>query len=68
MISLYEVWGMHLISRFPCVIAFQIAFPFEEILELFLSSMMSVASYLLHFIFRFSCDKVRWWSGVVGSM
>ena len=50
MISLYKVWGVHLVSWFLGVIAFQVAFPFEEILELFLLSMTSVASYLLHLV------------------
>src|SRR5579863_8592293 len=68
MISLYEVWGVYLVSWFPGVIALWVAFPFEEILELFSPSMTSVASYLLHFIFRFSRDKVRWGSGIVGSV
>src|SRR5579863_7749949 len=68
MISLYEVWGMYLVSWFPGVIALRVALPFEEILELFLLCMTSVASYLLHFVFRFSRDKVRWWSGIVGSV
>src|SRR5579863_700089 len=68
MISLHEVWGMYLVSWLPGVIAFRVALPFEEILELFSPSMMSVAPYLLHFIFRFSQDKVRWWPGIVGSV
>src|SRR5579863_10670853 len=56
---------MYLVSWFPSVIALWIALPFEEILELFSPSMTSVAPYLLHFIFRFSQDKVRRWPGVV---
>ena len=68
MISLYEIWGVYLVSWFPSVIAFRIALPFEEILELFSPSMTSVAPYLLHFVFRLSRDKVRWWSGVIGSV
>ena len=68
MISFYEVWGVYLVSWFPSVIALRISFPFEEILELFSSTMTSVASYLFHLIFCFSCNKVRWWSGIVGSV
>ena len=68
MISLYEIWGVYLVSWFPSVIAFRIALPFEEILELFSPSMTSVAPYLLHFVFRLSRDKVRWWPRIVGSM
>ena len=68
MISLYEIRGVYLISWLPGVIALRVSFPFEEILELFPSSMTSVAPYLLHLVLCFSRDKVRWWSGVVGSM
>src|SRR5579863_4592431 len=68
MISLYQVGGMYLVSWFPGVITFRVAFPFEEILELLSSTMTSVAPYLLHLILCFSCDKVRWVSGVIRSM
>ena len=68
MISLYEIWGMYLVSWFPGIVTFRVSFPLEEILELFSPPMTSVVSYLLHLILRFSCDKVRWGSGVVGSV
>jgi len=67
-ISLYQVGGVYLVSWLPGVIAFRVALPFEEILELLSSTMTSVAPYLLHLILRFSCDKVRWRSGVVRSV
>ena len=54
MISLYEIWSMYLVSWFPGVIALQISFPLEEILELFSLSIMSVVPYLLHLVLRFS--------------
>jgi len=54
MISLHEVWGVYLVSWFPGVIALWVSLPFEEILELFSPSMMSVASYLLHLVLCFS--------------
>ena len=54
MISLYQLGGVHLVSGFPGIVTFWIAFPFEEVLELFSPPMMSVASYLLHLILRFS--------------
>ena len=68
MISLYEIWGMYLVGWLPSVIALWVSLPLKEVLELFLLPMTSVASYLLHFVFRFSRHKVRWWSGIVGSM
>src|SRR5579863_7084386 len=68
MISLYEIWGVYLVSWFPGVITFRVAFPLKEVLELFSPPMTLVAPYLLHLVFRFSRDKVRWWSGIVGSV
>jgi len=53
MISLYEVWSVYLISWFPGVIAFQVSLPLEEILEVFPSTMMLVALYLLHLVLCF---------------
>ena len=50
---------------FPGVVTFGVSFPFDEILERSGSSMTSVAEDTLHFIFFFSSDKVRWWSGEV---
>jgi hypothetical protein len=32
-ISLDEVWGMNLVSRFPCVIRFWVFLPLDEVLE-----------------------------------
>jgi len=63
-----EVGHMDLISVFPSVIAFGISLPFDEVLELSRVSMTSVASYQLHFVFRFSINQVRRWSGEVGAM
>jgi len=54
MISFYQVGGVYLISWFPSIVTFRVAFPLEEILELFSPSVTSVAPYLLHFVFRFS--------------
>jgi len=34
LIMLDKLRGVDLISRFPCVVAFRVAFPFYEILEL----------------------------------
>jgi hypothetical protein len=42
--------------------------PLDQVLELFVVSIILVAVDLLHFIFSFSVDKVRWWPGEVRSM
>jgi len=60
--------GMDLISRLPCVVAFRVALPFDEILKFSRASELLVCDYLFDFIFIFSVDKVRWWSGEVWTM
>ena len=66
MIEFDEFWGVHLISWFPCVVAFRVPFPLDEILELSSPTMASVVNNALHFILLFTIDQVRWWSGEVG--
>jgi len=68
MIKFDEVRGMGLIGIFPSVITFGVSLPFDEILELSRASMTSVASYQLHFVFCFSINQVRRWSGKVGAV
>jgi hypothetical protein len=67
-IGLYKFRGMDPSCWFPHVVAFWVSLPFDKVLELSSVSMMSVAPYLLHFIFFFSTDKVRWRPGIVCSM
>ncbi len=65
LIMLDKFRGMDLISRFPCVVAFGVALPFDEILKLLCSSKLSVCDYSFNFILIFSVNKVRWWLGEV---
>ena len=68
MVSFYEVRCVYGVGWFPRVVAFRVAEPFDKVLEGSGASMMSVASYLFHFVLLFSVDKVRWWSGEVRSV
>jgi hypothetical protein len=68
MVCLKEFRGVYLVSWFPGVVTFRVSFPFEKVLELSGSSVMSVAPYLLHFVFFFASHEVRWWSREVWSM
>ena len=68
MIEFDKFRGMHLVSWFPCVVTFRVPFPFDEILESSSPSMTSVVNDAFHFIFFFSINQVRWWSGEVGSV
>ncbi len=60
--------GMDLISWFPCVVAFGVSLPFDEILESFRLSKLSVCDDLFDFVFIFSVNEVRGWPGEVWAM
>jgi hypothetical protein len=63
-----ETQGMNLIGLFPSVIAFRIAFPFDQILQGLLLPPGPVGMYLLHFIFCLSINQIWWWPGEVRPM
>ncbi len=65
LIMLDKFRGMNLVSWFPCVVAFGISFPFDEVLQPFRPSELSVCDDSFNFVFFFSIDKVRRWSGEV---
>ena len=56
MIEFDELWGMHLISWFPCVVTFRVPFPLDEILEPPSPTMMLVVNNALHFILLFTIN------------
>ncbi len=60
-----KIGGMDLISWFPCVVAFGVSFPFEQVLKPFQSSELSVCDDSFDFVFFFSINEVGRWSGEV---
>jgi hypothetical protein len=58
-IGIDKVWGMYLVSRFPCVVHIWVSFPLDEVLEHSGPAEMSVINDMLHFIFFFSLEEVR---------
>jgi hypothetical protein len=60
--------GVQLVFRFPGVISLQVAFPLEKILKSFVLPKVAMVSDGLHFVLRFSVDKVRWRSGKIGAV
>ena len=68
MVLFNEGGGVYLVCWVPCVIAFQVPFPFEEILQFLLSSKEAVIAYCFYLVFIFFNYEVRWWSGVIGSV
>ncbi len=65
LIMLDKFRGMNLVSWFPCVVAFGVSFPFDEVLQPFRPSELSVCDNSFNFVLFFSIDKVRRWSGEV---
>ena len=57
-----------MVSWFPCVVAFQIAFPLDKVLQLFFPPLTSVALDGLNLILFLVIDKVRWGSREVFSV
>jgi hypothetical protein len=57
-----EFRGVQLIFRLPGVVGLRVSLPFKEILQSFVLPKVAMASDGLHFVFRFSIDKVRWGS------
>ena len=64
----HKSWSVYLSCWLPRVISIQVALPVNEILEGTCSSVESVINNTFYFVFRFSSDKVRRWSRVVGAM
>ena len=56
MIKFDELWSMHLVSWFPCIVTFGVSFPFDEVLESSSPTMTSVVDDVLHFILLFSIN------------
>ena len=57
-----QVGGMNISGVLPGVVGMGIAFPFQEILQAFISSEGPVVNDGLHFVFRLISHEVRWWA------
>jgi len=65
LIMLDKIRGMDMVSWLPCVVTFGVSLPFDEILESFRLSKLSVCDNSFDFVLFFSIDEVRRWSGEV---
>ena len=63
-----QIGCMDGVCGFPGVIALRVTLPPDQELESFVSPKVAMCLDGLHFIFLFSPDKVRWWSGKVGAV
>jgi hypothetical protein len=59
-------WRMYLISWFPSVIGIQVAFPFQEVLQILFTTLMTVIDNGLHLVLRFALYDIWWRPHVVG--
>jgi hypothetical protein len=66
MIFFDQLFGVDAIFRFPRVVAVGISFPLKEVLQLPLSSLVSVIEDGFYFVFVFSPDQLGWRSDKVG--
>ncbi len=65
LIMLDKIRGMDLISWFPCVVAFGVSLPFDQVLKPFRPSEVSVCDDSFDFVLLFSVNEIRRWSGEV---
>jgi hypothetical protein len=68
MIGSNEIWGMNLVSGFPCVVHFRIPLPFDEILKCSGPAGAPVVDDTLHLVFLLPFQKVRWKPRVIRPM
>jgi hypothetical protein len=68
MVEFDEFRCVDLIGVFPSVVAFRVACPFDQVLQGLGPPPGPMGTDLFHFIFLFSINQIRWWSGKVGTV
>jgi hypothetical protein len=68
MIEFDELRCVDLIGIFPSVVTFRVARPFDQILQGLGPPPGPMGTDLFHFIFFFSINQIRRWSGEVGAV
>jgi hypothetical protein len=68
MVEFDELGCMDLIGVFPSIVAFGVTLPFDQILQGLEPPPGPMGTYLLHFIFLFPINQIRWRSGKVGAV
>jgi hypothetical protein len=63
-----ELGRMDLIGVLPGVVAFGVAYPFDQVLQGLGPPPGPVGTDLLHFVFFFSINQIRWRSGEIGAV
>src|SRR5712672_671811 len=67
-IPFYQVVGVYILFWFPHVVRRWIAFPFDQVLKVTPTSVMSVIEDGLNFVFLRAFDQVWWWLLEIGTM
>ena len=68
MVLFYRFFSVHVFRRLPCVVCRWIAFPFDQVLELTPTPVMSVIDHRFDFILFLILNQIRWWTLKVGTM
>jgi hypothetical protein len=63
-----ELRRMDLIGVFPGIVAFRVTLPLDQILQGLGPPPGLMGTYLLHLIFLFPINQIRWRSGIVGAV
>ena len=62
MIVADQVGGMNISGVFPGIVGMGIAFPLQEVLQVFIPPEGPVVNDGLHFVLRLISHEVRWWA------
>jgi hypothetical protein len=65
LIVFYQVGGVDLDGRLPCVVAIRVSHPFDQILKFVPLSHLPVSHDALHLVFFFAVYQFQWGSGEV---
>jgi hypothetical protein len=63
-----ELGRMDLIGVFPGIVTFGVTLPFDQVLQGLGPPPGPMGTYLLHFIFLFPINQIRWRLGEVGAV
>ena len=67
-LSYYFLGVFHIFGIKPLIVRIGISLPLYQILFLLPEPIIALVQYLLHFVLFFISDKVRRWSGIIGTM
>jgi hypothetical protein len=67
-IGLNKIWGVNLVSGFPCIVCFWVSLPADKILECSGPAGVPMVDDMLHLVFLLPFQKIRQGSRVIWSV